>query len=41
MVDVAMANMFGFPVGSFRWDERYGMLAAALTAAEIQLFLEA
>lgn len=25
MVDVAMANMFGFPVGSFRWDERYGI----------------
>ena len=26
MVDVAMANMFGFPVGSFRWDERYGIV---------------
>ena len=24
MVDVAMANMFGLPVGTFRWDERYG-----------------
>lgn len=26
MVDVAMVNMFGFPVGSFRWDERYGIV---------------
>lgn len=23
MVDVARVNMFGFPVGTFRWDERY------------------
>ncbi len=23
MVDVARANMFGMPVGTFRWDERY------------------
>lgn len=23
MVDVAMARMYGFPVGTFRWDERY------------------
>ena len=26
MVDVARANMFGFPVGTFRWDERYGIV---------------
>lgn len=26
MVDVAMASMFGIPVGSFRWDERYGIV---------------
>ena len=26
MVDVARANMFGFPVGIFRWDERYGVV---------------
>ena len=26
MVDVAMASMFGFPVGTFRWDERYGIV---------------
>lgn len=25
MVDVARANMFGRPVGTFRWDERYGL----------------
>jgi len=23
MVDVARVNMFGMPVGTFRWDERY------------------
>ena len=23
MVDVARVNMFGLPVGTFRWDERY------------------
>ena len=23
MVDVAKVNMFGMPVGTFRWDERY------------------
>lgn len=23
MVDVARASMFGFPVGTFRWYERY------------------
>ena len=23
MVDVAKVNMFGIPVGTFRWDERY------------------
>ena len=23
MVDVARVNMFGRPVGTFRWDERY------------------
>ena len=26
MVDVAMASMFGIPVGTFRWDERYGIV---------------
>lgn len=26
MVDVARANMFGFPLGTFRWDERYGIV---------------
>ena len=26
MVNVARANMFGFPVGTFRWDERYGIV---------------
>lgn len=25
MVDVAKVTMFGFPVGTFRWDERYGL----------------
>lgn len=25
MVDVAKVNMFGFPVGTFRWDERYNV----------------
>ncbi|MBQ9356280.1 MAG: type II toxin-antitoxin system HipA family toxin [Prevotella sp.] len=25
MVDVARVNMFGIPVGTFRWDERYGV----------------
>ena len=25
MVDVARVNMFGLPVGTFRWDERYGV----------------
>ena len=25
MVDVARVNMFGVPVGTFRWDERYGV----------------
>ena len=23
MVDVAKVNMFGIPVGTFRWDEQY------------------
>lgn len=26
MVDVAKVNMFGMPVGTFRWDERYGVV---------------
>ena len=26
MVDVAMATMFGYPVGTFRWDEQYGVV---------------
>jgi len=25
MVDVAKVNMFGLPVGTFRWDDRYGI----------------
>ena len=25
MVDVARVNMFGHPVGTFRWDERYAV----------------
>lgn len=25
MVDVAKVNMFGFPIGTFRWDERYNV----------------
>lgn len=25
MVDVAKVNMFGLPIGTFRWDERYGL----------------
>jgi serine/threonine-protein kinase HipA len=25
MVDVARVNMFGMPIGTFRWDERYGV----------------
>ena len=27
MVDVAIANMFGLPVGTFRWDSRYETVA--------------
>lgn len=26
MVDVAMASMFGIPIGTFRWDDRYGIV---------------
>ena len=26
MVDAARVNMFGFPVGTFRWDEQYGIV---------------
>ena len=26
MVDVAMATMFGYPVGTFRWNEQYGVV---------------
>ncbi len=26
MVDVAKVNMFGFPVGTFRWDDRYDVV---------------
>ena len=26
MVDVAKVSMFGFPVGTFRWDDQYDVV---------------
>ena len=38
MVDVARANMFGFPVGTFRWDERYGIVQNSCSSVQIKAF---
>lgn len=40
MVDVARVNMFGLPVGTFRWDERYGVAAFEYDAGFIGRGLE-
>ena len=40
MVDVARVNMFGLPVGTFRWDERYGVAAFEYDASFIGRGLE-
>ena len=40
MVDVARVNMFGLPVGTFRWDGRYGVAAFEYDASFIGRGLE-
>ena len=40
MVDVARVNMFGLPVGTFRWDERYGVAAFEYDASFLGRGLE-
>ncbi len=40
MVDVARVNMFGLPVGTFRWDERYSVAAFEYDASFLGRGLE-
>ena len=40
MVDVARVNMFGLPVGTFLWDERYGVAAFEYDASFLGRGLE-
>lgn len=40
MVDVAMVSMYGYPVGTFRWDERYRVVRFEYDASFVRRGLE-